>query len=81
MQFELSCGIEEFILNEIQMNNLYSPDSLTAGFDTVQKRPPHTGKMAPVVKDAASEARNKMALDTSSTVPTRPRGCASAQEA
>ena len=54
----------------------YSPDILTDGFDTVQRRPPSTGKMAPVVKDAASEARNKMALDTSSTVPTRPRGCA-----
>ena len=49
-----------------------------AGCDTAQKRPPHIGKMAPVVKDAASEARNKMARDTSSTVPTRPSGVAEA---
>ena len=62
-------------------NTSYSPDILISGFDTVQKRPPSMGKIAPVVKDAASEARNKMARDTSSTVPIRPRGCTSAQAA
>ena len=36
--------------------------------------PPDTSNMSPVVKDAASDARNRMALAHSSGLPARPRG-------
>ena len=38
--------------------------------------PPSTGRIAPVMKDALSEARNKIASATSLGTPSRPIGCA-----
>ena len=37
--------------------------------------PPSTGSWTPVIKDAASEARNAMAAATSFASPARPRAC------
>jgi len=42
-------------------------------------RPPSTGSAMPVMKPASSEARNSIALATSSGVPARPRGHTSFQ--
>ncbi|KZS17946.1 Uncharacterized protein APZ42_015968 [Daphnia magna] len=38
-------------------------------------RPPSTGSVTPVMNEASSEARNAIALATSSAVPGRPRAC------
>ena len=40
-------------------------------------RPPSTGTVAPVMKEAASDARNAMVDATSSGCPGRPSGCVS----
>ncbi len=44
-------------------------------------RPPSTGSATPVMNDASSEAKNRMALATSSARPARPRGQILAQAA
>ena len=46
---------------------------------TVDCMPPSIGRLAPVMKEDASEARNIMALDTSSDCPILPSGVAAAQ--
>jgi hypothetical protein len=40
------------------------------------RKPPSTGSIAPVMKDASSEARNKIAFATSLGSPSLPIGCA-----
>ena len=37
--------------------------------------PPSTGMVAPVTKEALSEARNAITDATSSTLPARPKAC------
>ncbi len=46
---------------------------------TVDSLPPSIGTIAPVMKDEASDARNTMALDTSSGCPILPSGWEVAQ--
>ena len=44
----------------------------------VSARPPSMETVAPVIQEAASEARNRTRDATSSGLPTRPRGCVAA---
>ncbi len=59
----------------------YDEDIANAGTEHVPCLPPSIGRMAPVMKEAWSEARKPMASATSHTCPTRPSGWAVAMAA
>jgi len=51
-----------------------APTCLAGGRNLASSHPPSTGKITPVMKLAASEARNAQASPTSSGFPGRPKG-------
>ena len=65
-------GIPVEVITDNQLSEITRGETTAAGFCAVS--PPSTGRSTPVMKAAASLARNSAACATSSGWPTRPSG-------